>query len=254
MSPTRAALEAALATDPDDAARHAAYADLLIEEGDPRGEFIRLSLALESDQLSNRQRAACAKEWRSLLGRYEAEWLGPLGRFARTTRPSGRPAGETPTVARWRRGWLEALSISDLTPDIAVAACRSPAVRLLRTLHVAAPDMEVSTTEHLVPLFAALGHGPLSELKFGYGPGDELIDVLIATGILARLRVLHLGRCRLTDDGASLIARHIAPEILQELDLSYNHITPLGATALAEVGYPNIGPQEFGHQIGAAYV
>ena len=47
MSSTRDALEAALAANPDDVVAHAAYADLLIEEDDPRGEYIRLLLELE---------------------------------------------------------------------------------------------------------------------------------------------------------------------------------------------------------------
>src|SRR4051794_40635856 len=41
------ALEAELAANPDDLATHMAYADYLQEQGDPRGEFIRVQLALE---------------------------------------------------------------------------------------------------------------------------------------------------------------------------------------------------------------
>jgi uncharacterized protein (TIGR02996 family) len=44
--PTRAALETALFDHPDDLATHMAYADLLREQGDPRGEFIQVQLAL----------------------------------------------------------------------------------------------------------------------------------------------------------------------------------------------------------------
>ena len=46
----RAALELALAANPDDFATHAAYADLLTEQGDPRGDYVRLQLALEDRQ------------------------------------------------------------------------------------------------------------------------------------------------------------------------------------------------------------
>ena len=45
----RLALEQALVENPDDLAAHAAYADLLMEEGDPRGEFIQVQLALDED-------------------------------------------------------------------------------------------------------------------------------------------------------------------------------------------------------------
>ena len=40
-------LEAALVEEPDDLAAHSAYADYLMEQGDPRGEFIQVQLALE---------------------------------------------------------------------------------------------------------------------------------------------------------------------------------------------------------------
>jgi uncharacterized protein (TIGR02996 family) len=43
----REALEAALVENPDDLAAHRAYADHLMELGDPRGEFIQVQLALE---------------------------------------------------------------------------------------------------------------------------------------------------------------------------------------------------------------
>ena len=41
MSPLRAALESALAENPDDLASHMAYADLLVDEGDPRASSSR---------------------------------------------------------------------------------------------------------------------------------------------------------------------------------------------------------------------
>ena len=50
MTP-REAMEAALFDDPDDVVRHAAYADMLIEDGDPRGDFIRIQLQLEDLKL-----------------------------------------------------------------------------------------------------------------------------------------------------------------------------------------------------------
>lgn len=48
MTP-REAMEAALLDDPDDLVRHAAYADMLIEDGDPRGDDGALALAAHPD-------------------------------------------------------------------------------------------------------------------------------------------------------------------------------------------------------------
>ncbi|MBY0458946.1 MAG: TIGR02996 domain-containing protein, partial [Gemmataceae bacterium] len=41
------ALEAALVANPDELTAYSAYADYLTEEGDPRGEFVSVQLALE---------------------------------------------------------------------------------------------------------------------------------------------------------------------------------------------------------------
>src|SRR5262249_7189339 len=42
VSPAQRALEQALVENPDDLAAHGAYADYLMEQGDPRGEFIQV--------------------------------------------------------------------------------------------------------------------------------------------------------------------------------------------------------------------
>src|SRR5262249_54958968 len=61
-SPLRRALEEALAADPEDVATHAAYADLLMERGDPldaaRGELVRVQLALEDPACPPEERDA----------------------------------------------------------------------------------------------------------------------------------------------------------------------------------------------------
>ena len=61
MSALRQALEKALVEDPDDRAAHAAYADHLAEQGDPRGELIQVQLALEDEQVTGAQRRRLLK-------------------------------------------------------------------------------------------------------------------------------------------------------------------------------------------------
>ena len=56
----REMLEEAIAANFDDLAAHSAYADFLMEEGDPRGEFIQLHLALENQN----QSPILLREWR----------------------------------------------------------------------------------------------------------------------------------------------------------------------------------------------
>lgn len=117
---TRDALEAALAADPDDVAAHSAYADLLIDAGDPRGEYIRLQLALEDrNQPADRLRAM-EQEAFALRREHEADWLGPLAEFVLPQRgPSVGAMVADNVEVTWRRGWVHRLTIPRLTADIA---------------------------------------------------------------------------------------------------------------------------------------
>src|SRR3954468_18483091 len=74
----REALESALVENPDDLASHAAYADYLQEQGDPRGEFIQAQLALEDEKLPRAQRARFERRERALLLAHRRWWLGRL--------------------------------------------------------------------------------------------------------------------------------------------------------------------------------
>lgn len=91
---TREALEAALVATPDDAALHAAYADFLIEDGNPRGEYIRLQLAAEDRNqpaVKLRELEQAAFEIRQ---QHEQEWLGELWPHLQ------RPPTTSPTTTR----------------------------------------------------------------------------------------------------------------------------------------------------------
>ncbi len=52
----QAALEEAIREDPEDRAAHAAYADLLTEQGNPQGEFIQVQMALDEEGLPAAER------------------------------------------------------------------------------------------------------------------------------------------------------------------------------------------------------
>ncbi len=137
MMTTREALEAALVADPDDAPLHAAYADLLLEEGDPRGEYIRLSLLYEDRNQPVSQLRAIEQAIFDLRSRHETEWLGPLARFM--DRPLARSVAEPmePNVAvTWRWGWIDAVRVGTLTQDIITAVADCPLTRILGELAI----------------------------------------------------------------------------------------------------------------------
>ncbi len=137
MSDTRAALEAALAADPDDLATHSAYADLLIEEGDPRGEYIRLQLAAEDkDQPADRLRAMEQQAF-ELRQKHEKEWLGPLADASPRglARAVGEMVAENVGVT-FRRGWVHRVEVGRLTDEIVAAIATAPLARLLADLRI----------------------------------------------------------------------------------------------------------------------
>src|SRR5262245_8637123 len=106
----RAGLEAALADNLDDVAAHMAYADLLSEEGDPRGEFIQVQLALEDERLPRQDRKRLQEREKALLAAHERDWLGDLAGVL----IDGEDLDEHedgPTYG-YRRGWLNEIDFA----------------------------------------------------------------------------------------------------------------------------------------------
>ena len=74
----REALEMALVENPDDVASHMAYADHLEELGDPRGELIRIGLALEDDTASPAERKKLQAREKKLIDEHRDAFFGNL--------------------------------------------------------------------------------------------------------------------------------------------------------------------------------
>jgi len=156
--------ERAIAEKPDDVAAHAAYADWLTEQGDSRGEFIRVQLALEDETLGPQRRTELRAEEKRLLDAHAREWLGPeltallFPRWFRRLMPKGEFA--------FRRGWLDRLSFPELEQRVALALARSSATRLLRSLSFEAGGSE----EDWPTLMAAPFVSTLREFQLGLDP------------------------------------------------------------------------------------
>jgi uncharacterized protein (TIGR02996 family) len=132
--PTVKALENALVADPDDLGAHAAYADFLTEQGDPRGEFIQVQLALEDPARTAKERQQLQKREKELLKAHEREWLGDLAPTRRRRHvPHNTRGAPVPYQFRFARGWLDSLRI----PEEMFGGCRlsdALQLRLLRRL------------------------------------------------------------------------------------------------------------------------
>ena len=63
---------------PDDDAPRLVYADWLVEQGDPRGEFIHLQIQRESLEKGSRDIQKLRKRELAILREYETEWAGTV--------------------------------------------------------------------------------------------------------------------------------------------------------------------------------
>src|SRR5262245_55108850 len=68
----------AIVADPEDEGVRLIYADWLEEQGNPRGEFIRLQCELEKLSADDPRRPDLEAREKQLLAEHANEWLGPL--------------------------------------------------------------------------------------------------------------------------------------------------------------------------------
>jgi uncharacterized protein (TIGR02996 family) len=177
-------LEEALIDDPHDVASWAAYSDLLTEEGNSRGEFVAVQLALENPELGTKERRRLRDRENKLLAQHEREWLGRLAPFLLDERTADAwwPVCEY----RWERGRLAFVRIIHLFGvEFARVLVRcTEELRLLLELHIESPD------------YAGLDeyeHGPDVPKKVAGGDHAASLYVLCQAAWLSGLRVLRIG-------------------------------------------------------------
>jgi hypothetical protein len=119
-------------------ANSAAYADILTDQGDPRGEFIQVQLALENRALSTAQSGKLVEREQQLLAAHERIWLGELAPFLLDNQnmPLWWNPEDLNCDFNWRRGWLDSLNIRRLPVPFARAIAHAPESMLLRELGI----------------------------------------------------------------------------------------------------------------------
>jgi uncharacterized protein (TIGR02996 family) len=171
----RKALEDELAANPDDLATHAAYADLLDEQGDPRGEFIQVQIALEDPDLDSDRRRELQQRELDLLAAHTEAWLGPLAPLL---------IEDKGVRFSFRRGWLDTLEIEGLSLDEARALRDASQARLLRHLSIEdgsdsappLPDDDVPENDYEPGFWPLVGSAALANVRtcrIGRDDGDD---------------------------------------------------------------------------------
>jgi uncharacterized protein (TIGR02996 family) len=183
--------EGALLRDWDDLAAHGAYADWLIEQGDPRGALVRCQLQLEDPTLDPRRRQDLRDQEQALLAQHQATWLADLG-------PAHRPRNYPPDVlsdpraypeVRWERGRVVGLRFGLLSLPHARQIAASPELRFVRELDVGIPNyMGPFRKTDLLPGF------PFKRFRHIYGPKTSACYPLATSPHLGNVRKLTLGQ------------------------------------------------------------
>ena len=197
---------------PDDDTQRLIFADWLDEEGDPRGRFIRVQLALAELPPDATARRGYAVEERDLLEAHREEWEAPLRRFA--------------TGCVFRRGFVDEINVG-----------AKVFLRSADEIFEAAPVRHVHLLDASEGLPDALQCPYLSRLAaltiHASRTGEPLARAVARSEHLSGLRRLTLTRNRFADDAAEQLARSPHLANLEELDLSANEIGETGARALA---------------------
>jgi uncharacterized protein (TIGR02996 family) len=213
MGPEEAAFLDRVCADPDDDAPRLIFADWLDERGDPRGEFIRVQVALARLPAGDPGAADLCDREATLLARYHARWSEPLKGVAGWT--------------EFRRGFVETVNIEARTffrraPDL----FRLAPVRHVRLLDVGSSLPRLADCPHLARLSALTIYAQHID--------ERLARVLVESPYLEGLRALNVGRNRVGDRGAERLAWSPRFRNLTALDLSDNTLGDTGLAAIAE--------------------
>jgi uncharacterized protein (TIGR02996 family) len=237
-APAADELLARVLADPDADPPRLVYADWLDDQGDPRGEFIRLQLALAALPADDSRRPELDDRERLLLARHRGLWDRGLTALADGW---DYRRGFAEIVRGSARRWLDAADelfarapvrsavIYDVEGHLTPLA-RAPWLARLRSLTVFA-----SRQPGIAAALAAADLSGLVELNLGRNNIDDAgAAELAGRRRLDRLRDLNLADNRLGPAAARHLAGRSSLPHLHTLDLSANPIGPAGAAALIE--------------------
>ncbi|HEX3152457.1 MAG TPA: TIGR02996 domain-containing protein [Gemmataceae bacterium] len=212
MVPTEAAFLERICAEPENDGPRLIFADWLDERNDPRGEFIRVQVALAQLSTGDPQRACLVERETSLLARYHAQWSEPLKRLTGWT--------------EFRRGLIETVNC-----DAHTFLARSQELfRLAPIRHIRFLDVGSS-------LDRLMNASPLSLLTaitiYAQHIDGRLPRALVDSPHLDRLESLNIGKNRVGDRGVEAIAWSPRLRELKALDISDNMVGDGAANALA---------------------
>ncbi|HVK15459.1 MAG TPA: TIGR02996 domain-containing protein, partial [Fimbriiglobus sp.] len=212
---------------PDDDGPRLIYADWLDEQDDPRGEFIRVQVALARMPATDRRRPGLLRIERDLVGRYGEQWAAPFRGLA--------------TGPVFRRGFVDEVKVTARQ-----FLARGPALFAVwpfRRLHL------LDLGGHLDAVLTSPLLARLTGLTvYAQHLGEPLARSVADSPHLVGLTELRLGRNRVGDPGAERVAASRFLARLEVLDLSENELGPAAGGVLTTAGVRelNLGQNRLG--------
>jgi uncharacterized protein (TIGR02996 family) len=251
---------------PSDADVRGVYADVLIDAGDPRGDFIRAQASLE-DRLPPDAREAAQRQVQSLLAAHEKEWRA-VASWADVRFKGGFIHAIRATIGSFLAHAHELFAVEPVSTvvlggvsdDALVKLAEHEALARVNRLHLSgtfgdrgasalAKSRYVRSLRGLNLIASEIGEGFVSAAGnfeslvslslTGHEMGDELIAVL-SKNELPKLERLYAARTALSDEGVAAIADAKTWTSLRWLCLGGNEISDEGADTLAKAKFGNV--------------
>jgi uncharacterized protein (TIGR02996 family) len=223
------------------------FADWLEEHGDAataaRGEFLRLRVLRHHLSTDDPSYDVLKRREGELFTTYRWRWLGPLAdqarywEFERGMTQVWAQAEKvlTAEVTDWARTeaafWIDALTLTDMTPRHLTQLAASPLLAHLNVL-----DLSDNRLRRLRPLFETPAVACLTRLVLSRNrlTGEE-IAALTGSPHLPRLAELDLEHNRLDDEAAARLASAEWRPNLHVLRLRHNRFSAVGREVLRQV-------------------
>ncbi|MDP6445518.1 MAG: TIGR02996 domain-containing protein, partial [Pirellulaceae bacterium] len=195
--------EQAVCDDPDNLELRLMFADWCEEQGDSRGEFVRLQLALDSLPEGHLWRFDYLERERELLKEHAGRWNAPLHRRINQTALKGAVRSRRGMVRSWsyRRGFVECLRVEPLAIDL-----------------------------HAELLFSL---GPIRHLRI-VGLITDWAAGVASCSRMEQLRSLDISCSELDTEGAAVLAGSRYLHQLHTLDVSCSEIGTAGISSFLE--------------------
>ena len=181
----------AVLADPDDLIPRLIYADWLDEQGDPRGEFIRVQCELADMPETNARRRALLTRQSELLHQHKQKWHAEVHRyFGRTVFREQVSKRKKGVIRNWRfgRGLVEHVSIG---PDALRHAVDLFGVGPLRSLQVRSIPFPTSVrTIFAVPQLDQIRH--LQIWSVGFLSRDAFVRQIVEMPFVHQLHSLEI--------------------------------------------------------------